>query len=619
MTKKKQEIVYRSATVDRAAIDTENRSVVLSFSSEEPVARYDLRNGDHWEVLGHKPGEMDTAFIGSGRAPLLADHDPTKQIGVVESVELDDGRARALVRVSRSATGTEFLQDLVDGIRGNVSVGYYVVEQREEGKRDGRKVVRATKWRPIEVSLVSIPADETVGVGRSQETTQEDETQETETEETIAINPMEEITMSENNKAEGLDLEAIRKEAAASEQARVREIAGLGARFNMTREAEEFVKNNKPADEFRSFVLENMKTAAPAAVKAEKADASIGLSDKEVRQYSFLKAIRTQMDPTNATFRKEAGFELEVSRAAAEKRGQDAQGIIVPHDVLTRDLTAGGANDGTKVISTDLLAGSFIDLLRNKMVVANLGATMLTGLRGNVAIPRQASAGTAYWIATEGNAPTESQQTLDQVALSPKTLGAYTEYTRQLVLQSSVDIEAFVRNDLASVLAIAIDLAALYGSNASGQPKGIVNQTGVLLAAAGLTEFAAATPTFAEVVEMESAIDTNNALLGSLAYLTHPTTRGGMKTKSVDTGSGRFVWEGETVNGYRAVASSQVTSGGVFFANWSDLLIGMWGGLDITVDPYSLSTSGGVRVVALQSVDVAVRQPKSFAYNIYIP
>jgi HK97 family phage major capsid protein len=610
--KTKQEVAFRTATFNREAINEEERTIELSFSSEEPYERWTGQHGRYLEVLGHNEDEIDQTFIASGRAPLLADHDPLKQIGVVEAVQLSDGRARALVKVSRSALGTEFLQDIVDGIRSNVSVGYYVIKEKEEGKRDGVKVIRATRWRPIEVSIVSVPADETVGIGRA-DTAEQD----------ITTNNEGVTEMSEEKKEQEqptVDVEAVIREAKASEQARVRDINGLGAKFGMAKAAEEFVKNDKSAEEFRAYVLENMTVEnKKTEVKAERSDASIGLTDKEVKSYSFLKAIRTQMDPNNAQFRKEAGFELEVSRAAAELRGQDARGIIVPHDVLTRDLTAGGASDGTKVISTDLLAGSFIDLLRNKVVVAQLGATMLSGLRGNVAIPRQTGAGTAYWIATEGNAPTESQQTIDQVALSPKTLGAYTEFTRQLVLQSSIDVETFVRNDLASVLAIAIDLAALYGTNASGQPKGIVNQTGVLKATAGLTEFAAAIPTFAEVVEMETAVLTNNALMGNLSYLMSPSVYGGTKTKALDAGSGRFVNENGMVNGYKAVPSAQVTAGDVFFANWADLLIGMWGGLDITVDPYSLSTSGGVRVVALQSVDVAIRQPKSFAFNNYTP
>jgi hypothetical protein len=162
------------------------------------------------------------------------------------------------------------------------------------------------------------------------------------------------------------------------------------------------------------------------------------------------------------------------------------------------------------------------------------------------------------------------------------------------------------------VLAIAIDKAALYGTAAGGQPQGLDD-----LATAVAADFAAATPTHGELVGMEGTVDTGNALMGNLAYLVHPSLKAALKVAKVDAGSGIFVWDaaGNTVNGYNAVASAQVTAGDVFFGNWADLLIGMWGGLDITVDPYSLSTSGGIRVVALQSVDVAVRHGASFVFG----
>jgi len=603
-----KKIVYRTLAFDRAAVNEEDRTIGLSFSSEDAqVARYDIRNGEYFEVLGHNEGEIDTTFIGSGRAPLLLDHEPKNQIGVVQTVEVADGRARAYVKVSRSAAAQEIWQDIVDGIRQNVSVGYYVLQQREEGKKDGRKIVRATQWRPIEVSLVSIPADEGVGVGRSHEKTSDNQQ--------FAETKHEEINMSEEKNVEvraepQLDLEKIKREAALSEQSRVREISQLGARFGMASEADEFIKNNKGADDFRGYVLENMKVSSEKTeLNEERNDASVGMNDKEVKKYSMVRAIRSQLFPNDPKIQKDAAFERELSEAAAEKRGEDARGIIVPHDVLVRDLQATATNAGAEAVAEDLMAGSFIELLRNNMMVAALGANMMSGLRGNVAIPRQTGAATAYWLNPEGQAVTESTQSMDQVTLSPKNVGAFTDYSRQLLLQSSIDVEAFVRNDLASQLALAIDVAALYGTGAAGQPEGIT--TGV----AKHTNLLGTTPTFGEVVGMESELATANALRGSLAYLTDFATKGGLKTTSKAGTEAIFVWDGSEMNGYRAEASSQVTSGDIFFCNWADLLIGMWGGLDLTVDPYSQSTTGNVRVVAFQSVDVARRHDASFIWT----
>jgi HK97 family phage major capsid protein len=232
---------------------------------------------------------------------------------------------------------------------------------------------------------------------------------------------------------------------------------------------------------------------------------------------------------------------------------------------------------------------------------------VLTGLVGNVAIPRQSGAGTGYWV-SEAGAPTESQQTVDQVSLTPKTVAAFTDYSRRLMLQSSIDIENMVRRDLAAVLGLKIDLAGLYGTGSNSEPLGLKFTTGI-----NTVDFAADAPTFAEVVDMESQVAADNALLGSPVYLMNAAMRGGLKTTKKDAGSGIFLMEGGEVNGYRGVLSNQVASNDLWFGNFADLLIGYWSGLDIMVDPYTNSTSGTVRVVAMQDVDVAIRHPESFS------
>jgi len=256
--------------------------------------------------------------------------------------------------------------------------------------------------------------------------------------------------------------------------------------------------------------------------------------------------------------------------------------------------------------------GDFIDVLRNASSVMQAGATMLTGLQGDVKIPKKTAASTGAWIATEGGASTESEPTFGQVTMSPKTVGAFTDITRLMMMQSSLDIENLVRNDLSTGIALAIDNGALQGSGSSGQPTGIANTSGINAP----TDFAAATPTFAEVVAMETAVAEDNALMGNLAYILPASMYGALKTAKKDAGSGEFVVEPNgTINGRTAIVSNQVTAGDLYFGNFADCLIGMYGGLDITVDPYTASTSGTVRIVALQTVDVAIRHAVSFAYN----
>jgi HK97 family phage major capsid protein len=240
------------------------------------------------------------------------------------------------------------------------------------------------------------------------------------------------------------------------------------------------------------------------------------------------------------------------------------------------------------------------------------GATMLTGLSGNVKIPKKTAASSAGWISSEGGASAESEPTVGQVTMAPKVLGAHTDITRLMMQQSSLDVEALVRNDLTASIALAIDLGALAGSGSSGQPTGVKNTSGINTP----TDFAAANPTFAEVVAMETAVAEDNALQGNLAYILPASMYGALKTTTKDSGSGQFVVAPDgSMNGYNAIVSNQVTAGDLYFGNFADLLIGMYGGLDIVVDPYTASSSGTVRIVALQTVDVAVRHAVSFAFN----
>ena len=554
--RKAGERVTRADAMEARVESVDDRRVSMSISSEMPVGR---SYGE--EVLDHNPQSIDLSFLNSGRAPLLMDHDPERQIGVIESVSLDGSarKLRATVRFGKSALASEVYGDVADLIRGNVSIGYSIAKMVKEN--DGR-TYRATNWRPVEVSIVSIPADVSVGVGRSMET-------ETTSEAVVETSQITETL--------------VEAQIAETETPKERKMEN-------------------------SATVATESRAYDAPIQAE-----VGLTQKEVRQFSFVRAINALANPQDKRAWANAAFEREVSDAAQKTYGRSAQGIFVPNEVVhaKRDLTVGTASAGGNLVATDLLAASFIEMLRNRSVVQRAGATVLNGLVGNVAIPKQSGAATAYWVAESG-APTESQQTLAQVTMSPKTVGAYTDFSRKLMIQSSIDVESMVRRDLATVIALAIDAAALYGTGSNNQPTGIKLVSGI-----NTKDFAATNPTFAELVGMESEVATDNADIGTMTYLFNPAQRGALKTtEKSSTSAGQFVWEaGNTVNGYRTEVSNQVTAGDVFFGNFADLLIGFFSGLDLMVDPYSNSTSGTMRVVALQDTDIAVRNAVSFCYG----
>ena len=564
----------------------DDRSMEFPFSSEYPVARY-FGN----EVLSHEMESANLSRLNDG-APLLFNHDPDRMIGVVERAWIDGEKKRgyAKVRFSRNKFAQEVLEDVRDGILRGVSFGYSI-DKMEERNND----FVATNWSPYEVSLAVIPADPTVGVGRSLEDTNSEPAASTASPENTVTEPVMDNTP---------DLEVIRSEAVEAERTRTASISKLGERHALPELARELIDGGKSVDEARAAFLEKIGTQP---VEHSITANDLGLTEKETRSFSFVKALNFLSNQGDAQARRDAAFEIEVGEAAAKKYERSSNGIVIPNEVLRRDLVVGTPTAGGDLVDDVLLAGSFIDLLRNRLAIAQAGATMLTGLQGNVSIPRQTSAATAYWVG-ENSAPTESQQAIDQVNMSPKTVGAFVDYSRRLLLQSSIDVEGMVRNDLARVIALEIDRAAIYGTGSSNQPLGLTNVSGI--GAETLT----GTGTFAELIAMETDVAAANADAGALRYIVNATTRGGLKGTKKDAGSGEFVFADGEINGYPAIVSNQLANNDALFGDFSMFIMGMWSGLDLTVDPYAGATAGTVRVIALQDVDFAVKQPGAFCF-----
>lgn len=598
---------FRAASV--SAINEEQRTVELAFSSEVEVPRY-------WglEVLSHAPGAVVMDRLNDG-APLLVEHECEDQIGVVESVSIDaDRRGRAVVRFGRSERAEEIFQDVKDKIRKHVSVGYIIHDAALTAERDGVEVWTVTKWEPFEISIVAVPADISVGVGRSLEKPQEDDPEQSRNN---SIKPFtEEISKMENVAAvaaPAVNTEAEIRKGSEAERSRVRSIVEMGEKFKADDLARDAVKNGVSAEEFQRSLLDHINSRTQKPLNEQMAAANVGLTDQEARNFSFMKVIRALAEPTDRRAHEAAAFEFEASRAAADKLGKNTDKFVIPADVLTRAIntsTSGTASGDTGGfgIATTLMPQSFIDILRNRATIMQLGSTM-GGLVGNIDIPKQVAAAQGYWLGEDADA-TESNLDLGQIHLSPKTVAAFSEITRKLMVQSSLDVEALVRVDLAKALALTIDRAGYYGSGSDHQPLGITNQSGV-----NAVTFAGAQPTFAELVEMETQIALDNADVASMAYVGNAAFRGHGKTtlKFPGVNGAGTIWEpGNTVNGYRTEVTNQLATGDVVMGNFADLLIGMWGGLELLVDPYTHSKKGKLRVVVFQDVDFALRRTQSF-------
>jgi len=633
----------RALLVDRAAVDEAARTATLAFASETPYERW-------WgiEVLNIAPQSMRQGRLRSG-ANLLCDHDVRDVVGVVESVEIGADRvARATVRFGKSARAEEVWQDVLGGIRRNVSFGYMIHEAVLESTKDGVETYRVTDFEPYEVSLVSVPADASVGVGRSLETQSteqkgeeraltvqttvwndsgdvvettiwsdsEADGEQEEASEPVAVLPSTDESRQQINKpsSKGIIMEKIEVAEQRNHAAEITKIAAtIPGGADMAMRA---IQEGKTVEQFQQ---EAIRALASKPVPT----ADIGLSKEETKQFSVMRAINALSNPGDAAAQRAAAFERECSEAVAKVQGKSARGFFVPNEVQKRDLLVGTPTAGGNTVATDLLSGSFIDILRNAMVIDGLGARMLTGLVGQIAIPKQTGAATAYWVA-ENTAPTESQQTFGQVTMTPKTVGAFTDISRRLLLQSSIAVENMVQTDLATVLGLAIQQAAINGSGASNQPTGILTAISTPSVVGGTN---GAAPTWANIIALETAIAAANADVGTMGYLTNAKVRGKLKsTEKFGTSNGQPIWDAGSnpLNGYNCAITNGVPSNltkgtasgvasAIIFGNFADLMIGMWGSLDLMVDPYTGSSAGTVRVVALQDVDVAIRNVESFA------
>ena len=449
----------REFSLDRAEINEKERTVALSFASEAPVERFFGQ-----EILDCTDNACDLRRL-RNKGALLINHNPDDQVGVVESAKMDGSKARAVVRFSRSARGQEMFEDVIDGIRTLVSVGYRVKNmQLESSDAKAGDSYRVTEWEPHEISLVSIPADSSVGVGRSKEEKTKLSNQSTKMPESITTEPAAQTSTAS----------VTRETTRLPDNHRMQEIIAIGANFKVPQERiYKALAENESTDSFRTYVMEEVLKAKPVAANVKP---EIGMSRAEKRRYSMQRAISRI-----SNFQPLDGLEREVSDHCATQynRESPASGFIIPHDVtadgdpemiramlrvspslqhtrygqqLARAMQTNVFSAAGSLVATEYLGGSFIELLRNRMLLTQLGVGTMSGLVGNVVIPRQTGASTAYWLA-EGAAVTASAQAFAQLAATPRRLAVQTSYSKQLLAQSSLDAEALVRDDQTRVIA----------------------------------------------------------------------------------------------------------------------------------------------------------------------
>jgi HK97 family phage major capsid protein len=338
-----------------------------------------------------------------------------------------------------------------------------------------------------------------------------------------------------------------------------------------------------------------------------------GAFDDECRRFSLCRAIAGA-----AGLDVDWGREREVGQELARRSGKPSQGILVPRQIFMErrvvTTTAPAQGPGSNLVSTDHRGDLYIDILRAKLVTQALGATVLNDLVGNLRIPRLDQSAVAYWVA-ENAAITSSDPQYGSVSMSPKHVGAIVEVSRNMVLQTSPDIEQLLRRDFAGVLAEAVDRAAIRGGGAN-EPDGVLNTVGIN------TVSMLSGPSWEGVLELIEAVETSNS--EGTGFVASPKVVKAMRSTPKQAGGveGAFIMtDPNSLAGYPLMKSTLPTEQGspatepLIFGRWSDLLIGMWGSLELLLNPFegTAFSKGNILLRGLMSVDVNVRHPESFA------
>jgi HK97 family phage major capsid protein len=647
---------YRLASITREAVDVENRTVGCTFASTAPVERW-------WgiEILDMSMARLERW---KNRPPLLENH--RERRGVILNGDIVDGKLRGIAKLSRNPQGEQLLQDILDGIAVHTSVGYMVhdmIEMKPEEMDDelkakcletGLKAYRCA-FEPFEGSIVDVPADITVGVGNrsieyydpksisdpvelineirsfrdqnisnpppatevvgagQQSTTINIRGSNMEQTNTVPTPPNpEDLLRAERERVEGI--ETVSKKFVG----RVKDVEELKVRA---------IREGWSTERFKGEIADRITDGQPVMTP----DSEIGLSPREARSYSLLRLIQHQL--TDGKVR--ADFELECAEEIKRRTGKQFKGTPIPWEVQNRDLgvritsaseleqlrsialrsgmyqaaralTAATAGGAAELVGTTLRADMFIDLLRNRAVAGQVGVQVLTGVVGKITFPRQTAAGNWEWTGESGTT-TGSQLSTGSITLTPKEGRAFQEYTRMLLLQSTPSIELLVQNDLLAIARLGIDKAVFHGSGTSNQPKGIINETGI-----GSVD--GTNLSWSGVVDFETHVASANADVATMFYVTNPTIRGLLKTRTKVSGQPVYLMsEDGTVNGYQTVVSNQISSGHIFFGDFSQEVLVYFGNLDLLVNPYAKDKEGITRVNIYADVDCALRQAGAIA------
>ena len=602
----------RSLKVEKNELADDDRTLVLSVSSETPYDRW-----FYTEILDHSPEAVDLSRF-NNKAIVLFNHNPNDYIGVIERAWLENKKLYVKMRFDVHGRAEQIRQSVNNGVITQASIGYEINKiTLEKQIEDGLDIYRALRWLPFEFSLCCISADPTVGVGRTKELIEELQT------ENIPENKLEKNMSESTVPVIQINEFDIKK----AERDRISTILAAGQKYNCLELAQRAVEEDMNIEQARSLFLDKVRAEQTPIAATLK---PVEMSDKERLDYSFNRGLGYAANIVPA---KDCGLELEVSKEIEHRMGRPPKGRIYLDQTQLVSYRApyetGTPEAAGNLISTDYLANRFIQQLVSNSAFLSLGVTFLNDLKGNLEIPRESAYQSAYWIG-EGQTITEEEGTFDKIILAPSKLAVITKMTYEMLTQSSIALEMLTRSRLIRAITLALDYAIGFGSGIGEEPLGIMSHPEVRSIDLGVNGGALG---WAQLVAMTTELAAINAMNsgGTYGFVINERTRGKLQTTlDHDTGGGRWIWQpgigGNPVEGmiagYRARCSNQIPNNLVkgtstnltaaFFGDFSQVLVGSWGGLDVMANPYSQFDQALISIRAMQMFGINLNRGEYF-------
>ncbi len=578
---------------EKFEVDEENRAITFSCASDLPYERYDDENDRAYkEILVISEEAVDLHRLNGG-ASLLWGHDTDDLIGVVDNAYIVENKLFVKVRFSKNDKKADRIwKDILDGLIKNVSVGY-AVEHFIEKEVDNELVRYVDRWMPYEVSIVSVPADETVGIrSMKKKTTRE------------AMKPEDPENMETENKQEqecpqcpkgekgdcGIESENEALKAENEElKAKIKELEENAVddeannEENAPENAPETSQENPPENPPENPDAEEIKACGDAmGVPKEEQEKAIkaGITAREFKQNyrNFNINITTKKERNTmkfAEYLREGNFNDKFTvRTFAGFGGQTGEG-------------------GAPLIGTE--TQPLVAALEK--VIGVKGFRTIAGLTSNISIPVQTTRNVAYQTAHLRDAATTSNPVFTNVMLTPVKISGNTRIGKELIAQANDDVEAFIIDSLTKEIGYKVE-DYLLGKVSSG--------------ATGSVTYSALTAIdWNDILAFEASI--GGYALEEPAYVMSPAARAALKGIAKAGTFPVFLCEDNMVNGYKVNVSGCVSNNNIYFGDWSKLLLGIWGqGLEIMVNPYTYAKEGDVEIVASICVDAAVTQGDAF-------